>query len=369
MKVLQSSAICISLLLLSSCAHTAKKSYDSNANIGASSHHDTQDTLQQPTALKVKAASPQTLPTAESAITTLSASKAGENSASQDHAQPSLSNDGAKAPSDEIDVENDYKALYGPTTSSNAPASATRTANTQLADPWEGYNRRIHRFNVGIDRTIAHPLAVAYVKVVPAVCRLGVSHFFDNLSSPMVMVNQFLQGHPLYSIQTFGRFVLNTIMGVGGILDPASVAGIPRRRSDFGETLAVWGWRHSRYFELPFFGPRTVRDTIGMVGDYPLSPLHTVQKDDARFLLQGLQLVNMRANLLPLDSIRQSALDEYRLTRDAWLQQRNYHIRSQLSVHAQSQEQTQDIPVEQSNLEEEGTVPINAIPIPPQLIH
>ena len=88
------------------------------------------------------------------------------------------------------------------------------------------------------------------------------------------------------------------------------------------------GWRNSRYVELPLFGPRTLRDTFGLVGDAPLSPLRQVEHDGTRVFLQGLQLVDLRTNLFAADSFRDGAYDDYRLTRDAWLQRRNYQIDS-----------------------------------------
>ena len=361
-------AISISLLFLNACAHTGieARSSDNRQGTGQLEFTSKEHTDQTAEQSKSNLPSTKTIPIGADATTNQS-----EDTRTHDSGHSGLV--GAthlpSAQSATTDVEDDYAALYGGSGASHTAASPVTTSSQQVSDPWERYNRHIHRFNLGVDRYIAHPLAVSYVKIVPAFCRIGVSNFFDNLSSPIIFVNQILQGHPVYSIQTLGRFFLNTIMGVGGILDPATVAGIPRRRGDFGETMAVWGWRHSRYFELPFFGPRTIRDTVGMAGDYPLSALSYVQKDSLRFALQGIQLVNTRAKLLPLDSIRQSAVDEYTLTRDAWLQQRDYHIRSQLSLDQHSTPLPKDNSADPNGLEEEGTVPINAIPLPPQLIH
>lgn len=362
-------SISISLLFLNACSHTGIKSRSSDNSQGISGS----EFAPQKRAYQTVARSEPTTQSSSKAIPIAADASTANTEITGDDEESRRGVVAAAHPppaqSTATDVEDDYAALYGGSGSKNTATSPVTTSNHQVDDPWERYNRYIHRFNLGVDRYIAHPLAVAYVKVVPTVCRMGVSNFFDNLSSPMIFVNQILQGHPIYSIQTLGRFVLNTLMGVGGILDPASVAGIPRRRGDFGETMAVWGWRHSRYFELPFFGPRTVRDTVGMAGDYPLSALSYVQKDNLRFALQGIQLVNTRAKLLPLDAIRHSAMDEYTLTRDAWLQQRDYHIRSQLVHDHQSTLYLNDKPAEPTGLEEEGTVPMNAIPLPPQLIH
>jgi phospholipid-binding lipoprotein MlaA len=251
-------------------------------------------------------------------------------------------------------AEDDYAALYGgPAPSANAAAPTGQVAN----DPWERYNRGMHRFNLGVDKYFAHPVATTYVKITPAPVRLGVTNFFDNLSSPVTLVNQVLQGHPVKALQTLGRFVMNSTLGIGGLFDPASAAGIPRGNGDFGQTLGVWGWRNSRYFELPFFGPRTVRDTFGLAGDMPLSPIREVDNNKVRIGLQGLQLVNTRARLLSLDEMRNQAPDEYALTRDAWLQRRNYQI--QQSLHrGQKDDALPDY------LRDDNTVPAGAMPVP-----
>lgn len=250
-------------------------------------------------------------------------------------------------------AEDDFAALYGgPAPSADGtPAGAGDTAPSY--DPWERYNRAMHRFNLAVDRGIARPLATAYVNVTPQPVRLGVSNFFENLRSPVTMVNQLLQGHPVFALQTLGRFVLNSTLGIGGLLDPASAAKVPRRTEDFGQTLGVWGWSNSRYFELPLFGPRTVRDTFGLAGDVPLSPLRQVDDSAVRFGLQGLQLVNTRSQLLAVDALRDQAVDEYALTRDAWLQRRNYQIQSDRRGGRNGQDEEHDT-----------TVPADAMPIP-----
>ncbi len=225
-------------------------------------------------------------------------------------------------------AEADFDALYGgqaynPVADSRLPAPAQMPG---VYDPWERYNRKMHTFNNAVDRTIARPLAQFYVAVTPRAIRLGVSNFFNNLGQPVAAVNALLQGNPVQASHSLGRFLLNTTLGIGGIFDPASDAELDRRSEDFGQTLGVWGWSRSRYVELPLFGPRTVRDVFGMVGDAPLSPLRQVEEDAIRIPLQGLQLVDVRTQLLPTDSLREGAADDYALVRDAWTQRRDYQI-------------------------------------------
>ncbi len=266
----------------------------------------------------------------------------------------------ADAASDAVD---DFAAIYGtPATGANG---STTTVGTY--DPWQKYNRRMHKFNNGVDKYIAHPLAKAYVTVLPQAVRNRVGDFFDNLGSPVTMVNQLLQGHPGDAWATLGRFLMNSTIGLGGLFDPASHAGIPHRHDDFGQTLAVWGWRRSRYFELPFFGPRTLRDTFGLVGDIPLSPTHYIQNDDVRYGLYGLQLVDTRAQLLSMDSMREGAADDYALVRDAWTQHRDYQIRQDMHKKSATQQGDSSLPDylrEPQGEPDQREVPANAIPLP-----
>ena len=226
-------------------------------------------------------------------------------------------------------AERDFDALYGNGTPYDPVADPTLPEPAVIPgsyDPWERYNRQMHRFNNAVDRTVARPLARAYVAVVPRPVRLGVSNFFSNLGQPVSAVNALLQGKPGQAAHAVGRFLLNSTLGIGGIFDPASDAKLSRRSEDFGQTLGMWGWEKSRYVELPLFGPRTVRDVVGMVGDAPLSPLRQVNDDATRIPLQGLQLVDIRTQLLATDSLREGAADDYALVRDAWMQRRQYQI-------------------------------------------
>lgn len=242
-------------------------------------------------------------------------------------ATPPVEGEPATAPpaDERTQAERDFDELYGAEGYAD-PTLPTPATLPTVFDPWERYNRQMHRFNNAVDRTVARPLAKGYVKVVPRPFRLGVSNFFNNLGQPVSAVNALLQGKPKQAGQSLGRFLINSTLGIAGIFDPASDAKLPNRSEDFGQTLGVWGWRRSRFVELPLFGPRTLRDTFGMVGDAPLSPLRQVEEDRIRIPLQGLQLVDVRAQLLATDSFREGAEDDYALVRDAWMQRRDYQI-------------------------------------------
>ena len=217
-------------------------------------------------------------------------------------------------------AEDDYAAIYGDDT------STTTVNGRNPADPWEPFNRHVHHFNNGVDRYIAKPLARGYIAITPPPVRLGIGNFFSNLGQPVSAINALLQGRPKQAGESLGRFAVNFTVGVLGFFDPATHIGIPNRSEDFGQTLARWGWKRSRYLELPFLGPRTLRDALGNAAEAPLAPLSQIEEDRVRVFLQGLQLVDLRTNLLAADSFRAGAYDDYALTRDAWLQRRNYQI-------------------------------------------
>jgi phospholipid-binding lipoprotein MlaA len=260
-------------------------------------------------------------------------------------------------------AERDFDDIYGTSQAYDPVADPTlpTPANVPGAyDPWEKYNRKMHRFNMAVDKGIARPLARAYSKVVPRPVRLGVSNFFNNLGQPVSILNALLQGKPKQAAQSLGRFALNSTLGIAGIFDPASDAKLPNRSEDFGQTLGVWGWKRSRYLELPLFGPRTVRDAFGALGDAPLSPLRQVERDRIRIPLQGLQLVDVRAQLLPLDSLREGAEDEYALVRDSWTQRRDYQIFGD-RMDKDSDDQLPDYLQDDSN----PSVPADAMPVMP----
>lgn len=240
--------------------------------------------------------------------------------------------------------DDDFDALYG---------GAGNTGSAAAYDPWEPFNRKVHTFNNAVDRGIARPLATAYTHVVPRFARTGVSNFFSNLRAPVTITNQLLQGRGADAWDSLGRFLMNSTLGIGGLFDPASKAMVPRRNEDFGQTLGAWGWRRSRYVELPFFGPRTVRDVFGLAGDIPLSPIRRIEEDKIRIGLQGMQLVDTRAQLLAIDDLRDTAVDEYSLVRDAWMQRRNYQIENDLRSKR-----------DRSHDDANSPIPVDAMPMP-----
>jgi phospholipid-binding lipoprotein MlaA len=193
-------------------------------------------------------------------------------------------------------------------------------------DPWESWNRGVYRVNVKLDRAIAKPVTRAYVKVVPRPLRTGVSNFFANLNTPTVLINDALQGKFLAAATDLGRFVLNSTVGLGGLLDPATAAGLDKNDEDFGQTLGKWGVHSGPFVELPVLGPSDLRDAPARVVDAYTNPQAYVHNIVIKYPLYGLYLIDTREGLLSLDDTIQHAYDPYAFVRDAYLQRRAYLV-------------------------------------------
>ena len=193
-------------------------------------------------------------------------------------------------------------------------------------DPWEAYNRKIHAFNMGLDRVIMRPVAKGYDVIMPDAPQRGVRNFFRNLSEVPTFLNLILQGKFEGSMDTAARFLVNSTVGLAGFFDVASKAGIPRYDEDFGQTLAVWGWKDSRYLVMPFFGPYTLRDFAGRSFYGYFHPISYMVREHNAYYLIAIDLFTLRAELLPFDTDIQAASDPYILIRDVYLQNREYRI-------------------------------------------
>ncbi len=145
----------------------------------------------------------------------------------------------------------------------SACATQPTTMTDPERDPWESYNRKIHAFNMGLDKAILRPVAKGYDYIMPDAPQRGVRNFFRNLAYPVIFLNLLLQGRFEDSLTATGRFLINTTIGLLGFFDVASKEGIPEYNEDMGQTLAVWGWKDSRYLVMPFirsfYGPRFPR--------------------------------------------------------------------------------------------------------------
>lgn len=194
-------------------------------------------------------------------------------------------------------------------------------------DPFEPFNRKMMQFNEGVDAVALKPAATVYRQVLPPLVRTGVSNFFGNLGDAWSFVNSALQLHLQDAAENFMRFNVNTVFGLGGILDIASELRIERHKEDFGQTLGRWGIPAGPYLVLPLLGSSTMRDTLALPIDWQGDPVHYVHPAGTRDSLYVLRAVDIRSNLLRASSVLdQAALDKYSFARDAHLQRRRAQI-------------------------------------------
>lgn len=190
-------------------------------------------------------------------------------------------------------------------------------------DPIEGFNRAMFAFNEGLDSAIVKPVAKGYEAVLPSPIRTGVTNFFANIDDLFIGVNNLLQGKIPQAFNDFGRVAINSTIGLLGVLDIASDAGLEKHEEDFGQTFGRWGVGNGAYVVIPVFGPRTARDTVGLVLDVAADPVANHRPKRTRDVALVLRAVNDRANLLPADKVvEEAALDKYSYIRDAYLQRR-----------------------------------------------
>jgi len=204
-------------------------------------------------------------------------------------------------------------------------AGCATVQNPTKEDPLEGFNRTIFTFNDTVDQYAVKPVAKGYVFVTPQPVRDSVTNFFSNIGDVYIAANNLLQLKITDGVEDIMRIVINTIFGVGGLFDVATLAKLPKHDNDFGLTLGHYGVPAGPYLVLPLFGPSTVRDGVGMVGNYFINPLTYVKPDSVSWALYGVNLINTRANLLGAsDVLEGAALDKYSFVRNAYLQRRRY---------------------------------------------
>lgn len=172
-------------------------------------------------------------------------------------------------------------------------ACSSHTPNTAMSDPYEAQNRVAYEANVKLDRAVIKPVAVAYGTVVPDPVRKGLSNVSDTLGLPGVVINDLLQFKLADALHNTARFALNATLGVAGLLDPASEVGLDERKSDFGETLHVWGFGEGDYLVLPVYGPSTERDTVGLLVDMVLDPVGAVLDPTASTVSTSLKVADI----------------------------------------------------------------------------
>jgi len=200
-------------------------------------------------------------------------------------------------------------------------------AATDPRDPWEGMNRKVYAFNEKLDEAVLKPVAQAYVDVLPSFVRTGVRNFMGNLGDVWTFVNATLQLKGQVAAETFMRVAVNSTLGLYGVLDIATEAGIEKRKEDLGQTLGRWGVKPGPYLVLPVLGPATLRDTAALPVDWQASPGQYFHDASSRTGVTLLNATETRAGLLKAgDAVKEASLDPYSFVRDGWLQKREYDV-------------------------------------------
>ncbi|MEE2692928.1 MAG: VacJ family lipoprotein [Pseudomonadota bacterium] len=216
------------------------------------------------------------------------------------------------------------------TTAAEVEKAAGDTSSGAAVDPWEGFNRRSFKVYTFLDDNLLVPVAKGYRAVTPAKGRKGIRAFLANAQSPVVLLNDLLQGEFKRAGETTGRFLINSTIGFLGFADPAARMGIPPHTEDFGQTLAVWGVPSGPYLVLPIFGPSSIRDGVGLGVDLVSDPFFHIDHDWAqkvRYSRFAATAIARREPLIePLDEIEAKSLDYYASLRSFYLQARKREI-------------------------------------------
>lgn len=210
-----------------------------------------------------------------------------------------------------------------------ASACSTHTND----DPIEPFNRAVFKFNEAIDTVLIKPVAQGYRFITPQPVRNSIGNAVSNLGEPFSMANNFLQGEFTLGMKNFWRFVINSTLGIGGLNDVASTAGLTSTREDIGQTLAVWGVGSGPYLVLPLLGPSNGRDAVGTIAGWFADPVNIAIQDNTTQIAvaAGSALVIREQLLDPIDDIYSSSLDPYASFRSIYNQRRAAEIKNQRS--------------------------------------
>lgn len=215
-------------------------------------------------------------------------------------------------------------------TSACATQDPVARGNGEIFDPYENTNRSIHQFNKGLDKYAFRPASKGYVAIVPPDMVVAFGNFAENLSKPGDAVNFLLQGNIKGAGQALARFAVNTVLGIGGLGDPATDFKMAEARTDFGETLHKWGAGEGPYVELPGFGPSTSRDAVGIFVDFFTNPLDLLDHNPAQDINIPAKVVDQLGNRGTysdtIDSILYESADSYAQSRQIYLQNRRFEL-------------------------------------------
>lgn len=221
------------------------------------------------------------------------------------------------------------------------PACASQKSDTaalggdEILDPFEGVNRAVFGLNEALDILYIGPASTIYHEAMPEPVQGAVRNVVHNLEMPIIAINKLLQGNVDGFGTAVGRFFVNTIAGVGGIVDVASEVGLPYEDTDFGVTLASWGVDPVVYVMLPLFGPSSLRDGVGRAADWAADPVRIYAfREDVRegYMAAGtLRMLDARSGVeTMIADTRRNSLDTYATFRSLYAQHRAAEVRRQL---------------------------------------
>ena len=193
-------------------------------------------------------------------------------------------------------------------------------------DSWEPLNRRISNFNEGFDKVTFKPLAKGYQKVMPGFVKTGVNNFSVNLLGPLFILNNFLQGKPGRGAKEFGRFLINSIVGIGGLFDVATPIGIESSPETFGQTFAVWGIPDGPYVVVPILGPRTLSGAFAIPFNFAADPTFYLEDSTDNWIIYGIREIDVRMQLFKAEELIADSYDRYLAIRESYLQNRRFRI-------------------------------------------
>jgi phospholipid-binding lipoprotein MlaA len=233
----------------------------------------------------------------------------------------------------------------------SADAINVETAPERNVDPFEPINRVFWDFNFEIlDRFLVKPATKAYITVTPQFIRSGLLNASENLSEPASAVNNLLQGKPVDSLTSVGRFLLNSTVGIVGLFDVASEMGLEVKEEDFGEVLGVWGVGTGPYLMLPALGPSDFRSFTGRVVDNVYWPM-TILEDPYVIASNVIKIMETRASLLAQEETLNRSLDQYLFVRDAYFQRLAFKV-SDGKIKIKSKEELEEEDDDFSNFED-----------------
>ena len=206
----------------------------------------------------------------------------------------------------------------------NSIVSNSAWAQAVSYDPWMELNQHIFAVNDYFDQRLVRPIAFTYSSITPRAFQVGVGNFFDNLQDVNIAINDFLQLKIQEGLSDSSRVIINSTMGIGGLMDVATNLGFDRNEEDFGQTLGAWGIETGPYLFLPIFGASNLRDSAGLMVDAVFNPIRFLQNLEARYSLYLVDELDFRSSLLAYDELIIG--DRYLFVREAYVQNREYVV-------------------------------------------